>query len=388
MQLIVLLLCLFSSPLFALDVLSQWVKVTRPHHPFEIMPQERTKPVVVGDILYFANLDGNVYAIHRTEGYVLWQRKLPAGISGALSYGRSKIFVGDIQGNLFALQARDGSVAWTFKIQSEWLSAPMLSKDRLLVSSSNDELYALSESAGKELWHFSHRGDEKMTVRGTPSPVVFGSEVYQGFSDGNFAALTLKDGKVLWTKRLRSKDRFYDIDMNAYVDEQHILVSTFDGNFFSLERLTGNTHWVVRVGTYGGILVEGDRVYFAGLNGNFYALDKSAGQILWKTAFDKGIGLPPSRAGDYLVFSTSADPVYVLDPADGKVVWTGSLGAGTLAPVAAHGDGWFYCMSNYGNLYSFEVKKNLVPMKGLETIPLPSAIYRQLGESKQHKEPS
>ena len=113
--------------------------------------QERTKPIVVGDIVFGANLSGDVYAVHRTDGYLLWQKKFEAGIEGALSYGRSKLIVGDLQGTLYALNARDGSEAWRFKIQSEWLSQPLIFRDKVYVMTSSDELYALTESNGPRL---------------------------------------------------------------------------------------------------------------------------------------------------------------------------------------------------------------------------------------------
>jgi outer membrane protein assembly factor BamB len=322
-----------------------------------------------------------VYAVHRTDGYVLWKKQLGGAIEGSLAYGRSKIVVGDSQGHLYGLNARDGSEAWQFKIQSEWLAPATFLRDKIFVMSASDDLYALSENQGKELWHYSHRGDEKMTIRGTGSPMVFGNEVFQGFSDGNLVALTVGNGRVLWTKKLRSKDRFYDIDMIPYVDEQRVIAGTYDGKVYSLDRLTGNTQWIFPAGSYGGFLAEESRIYFSGLNGTFYALDKTTGTVIWKTPFDKGVGMTPVRAGDYLVLTTSGDPVYVIDPTDGKIQWTGKLGTGSMAGAAGSSDGWFYCLSNYGNLYSFAIIKNVHPKKGpAETLPVPSALRRKLVE--------
>ena len=76
------------------------------------------------------------------------------------------------------------------------------------------------------------------------------------------------------------------------------------------------------------------------------------------------------------MITTSSDPVYLVDPSNGEIVWRTALGAGTLAAPAAQTDGWFYCFSNYGILYSFEVRKDLRFMKGPEKVTLPSAIYK------------
>ncbi|MBI4405629.1 MAG: PQQ-binding-like beta-propeller repeat protein [Deltaproteobacteria bacterium] len=343
--------------------------------------------MIVGDALYFGNAKGDVFALHRQSSYPLWHAHLPGAIDGALAYGRSKIFAGDSQGNLVAIGAHNGGELWRFKIQAEWLAAPVSVRDRLFVASSNDELYALSEK-GKELWHYSQKGDEKMTIRGTASPAVFGTEVFQGFSNGFLVALSVADGKELWKKRLRSKDRFYDIDMLPYVDEKNVIVATFDGNVFCLDRTTGNTNWVFHAGSYGGFLVEQDIVYFAGLDGNVYALKRSTGEVVWKTPFGKGVGLTPARAGDYLVVTTSGDPVYVIDPKNGKIVWTTHLGAGSFAAAVGHPDGWFYCISNYGNLHSFQIMPSVTVRTGPQTLPQPQALHRYLVEPDTNQNPS
>ena len=356
---------------------TRWIDPSRLGERWEQHPLERTRPLVVGDILYYSNLSGDVMAVHRLEGYPLWKKRLPAGVEGALTYARSKIFVGDTAGNLFALSARDGSEIWKFKIQSEWLSAPTVLRDKVFVSSSNDEIFALSEQTGKELWHYSHRGDEKMTVRGTGSPAVYGNEVFQGFSDGYLVGLSAVDGKILWEKKLRSRERFYDVDMAPYVDDQSVIAATFDGKLYSLNRMNGESQWVASVGSYGGFLVENDVVFFSGLNGYFHALDRKTGSVKWKTPFMEGIGLTPTRVGELIVIPTSSDPLYLIQPKDGEVVWKGGLGAGTLAPVAASGDDqWFYCLSNYGVLYSFEVLRSSPFLQRPETVATPSAIQR------------
>lgn len=338
---------------------SRWVIPMRLRHDFELQPQERTRPVVVGDVIYAANLEGNVYAIHRTDGYILWKYKMPAGVDGSLAYGRSKVIIGDTKGNLIALNARDGSFSWIFKIQTQWLAPVAFGRDKVIAMTSSDELYALSDTQGKELWHFSHRGDEKMTVHGTAAPAVFASEVYQGFSDGTEVALSLNKGDVLWTKRLRSRDRFYDVDMSAYVDESTVIAASFDGHVYAMNRLNGDTRWLLPVGSYGGFLVEEGRVYFAGLDNKLYAVDRENGHVIWSTPYHQGVGSTPARVGDSIVFATSSDPMYVVDMKTGELAGETSLGTGTLAAPVASPDGWFYTMSNYGTLYSFELQKTL-----------------------------
>lgn len=368
---------LYASPL----VVERYVIAPPSGYFFENRPHERTQPIVVGDVVYFASLSGKVTAMHKEQGYALWTRQMPGGVEGALLYGRAKLFVGDKLGNLYALHTRDGSIAWEHKGKSEWLAAPAISRDTLFVSASDGGVYAFDEAKGTLKWFYPRSGDEKMTIRGVSSPVVFASDVYVGFADGTVAALSAESGRERWVKRLAQKERFYDIDTTPYVDEDHVVVGSYDGSIHCLDRTRGDSKWVFRVGSYAGFYVDAGRIYFAGLNGNYYALSLSTGSVVWNTPFGKGVGSRPVRVGDYLVFNNSADPTHLVEISSGKIVWQNSLGAGTMAAAAADPDGWFFCLSNYGNLYAYQIigkRPEWTSYRG--KVKSPSALHRNFGK--------
>ncbi len=371
-----------------MQIFREWVRPAPSSYTFQHRPQERTRPVVVGDFVYYGTLAGDVYAMHRKEGYVIWHFKMPAGVDGALGYGRSKIFVGDQEGNLIALHARNGIEAWRKKVSGQWLSAPLQLGVRLIATTSTGEVFALGEKNGEELWHFSQRGDEKMTIRGTSAPVVYGSDVYLGFADGNVAALNVENGQVKWKKSLGRRSRFYDVDTSAYADAKNLIVGTFDGSLYSLDRITGDIQWRFPVGSQSGFHVSGDSLYFSGLDKHFYALNLVTGAEVWKTPFDSGVGNAPVPLGDYLLIPTSDDPVYLISQKDGRVAWKGRLGAGTMAAATVAHDNWFYCLSNYGNLYSFRWESGLPLLQQDNIISLPSGLRQQLVQSSAHRNPS
>lgn len=371
----IILFFVFPYLATATSVIESWTLPTHTFDKFEMVSQEHNRPIIAGDLLYYATSRGDVVAIQRSVGFVLWRTQVGAPVSGALSYGRSKLFVGNTAGKLTAINAHDGSVSWTKQIPAEWLSPPSVLRDKVCASSSAEEIYCFNEKDGKELWHYSHRGDEKMTIRGTSSPTLFGDAVYQGFADGFVAALGQTNGDVLWTKRLRTRTRFYDIDMPLHVDDKGILVSTFDGNTVALDRMNGNIQWSFPVGSYSGFLVEGDRFYFSGLNGYIYFMDRATGTPLWKTALETGVGLSPVRVLSAIVVATTSDPVYLLKDSTGEILWTRNLGAGTYAALTSSpAEGFFYAMSNYGNLFAFEFAANR-PCSVVDQIQLPSAFW-------------
>lgn len=383
-----LIFLLFFSPLASaapISVFGDWVIDTHLNSRFEVISQERTRPIIVGEILYYANNQGSVVALQRSGGYPIWNTKMPAPVSGALAYGRSKLYVGDTSGNFTAFNTRDGSRAWSIKIQSEWLSPPTILRDKVCASTSAEEIYCFSERDGHELWHYSHRGDEKLTVRGTASPSIYGDTLYQGFSDGFITALSLDNGSVLWTKKLRTRARFYDVDMQAHVDERGVLVAAFDGTLYSLDRTNGTTQWTFAVGSHSGFLVEGDTFYFSGLNAFFYAMDRNSGTPIWKTPIESGAGLTPVRAGGLIVVATTGDPLYALNSSTGEIVWTKRLGAGTYSgAVSSPVEGQFYVLSNYGNLFSFQIASAIPCRETHDFVSLISAFWPHTPSTQCH----
>lgn len=367
-------------------LVTEWVATPHLKVSMETV-QQSTQPVVVGDLLFSADLSGTVTAFHRLHGYPLWTAKVPGPVDGSLAYGRSKLFVGDLRGNLTALNARDGSVSWKFKITSEWLSPALVHRDRIVIQSANDEVYALSETKGTELWHYSHRGDEKMTVRGNASPAVWGDKVFLGFSDGYLAAVDINNGVELWTKRLRSRDRFYDVDATPVVDADGVIAASFDGKAYSLDVNSGAIQWVFPSGAYSSPVIAEERVFLAGLDGHVYALERKTSKLIWKSEQFKGVGLGPAMSDNFLVMSSSEGLLLVLDPKTGKTLLKESHGAGTLAPPASAEDNWFYILSNYNNLSAYRVA-DFLEKKGPETVASPKAVVRDLEFSANPKKSS
>jgi outer membrane protein assembly factor BamB len=133
-------------------------------------------------------------------------------------------------------------------------------------------------------------------------------------------------------------------------------------------------NWEFPAGSEGGFLVHKGKIYFSGLDHFFYAVDIATKETLWKTPYEKGVGLTPSRFENLLMIPTSQDPTYFLNIETGKVEGTFSFGSGTMAPLAVSDDGWVYALSNSGNLHAFKLRSGS-HWREPETLFLPSAIF-------------
>ena len=341
-------------------------------------PEEHTQPVIQGDIVYIASSHKRLIALHREKGYILWSRDLPGSVQGGLTYARSHLYIADIDGNLLAVNAHNGEIDWKFKTDASFLSAPAVVRGHVYAMASSDDLYALSEIDGHEEWHHGRHGDDKMTVYGTSAPVLFGGAIYQGFSDGVIEALTALHGKSLWYKRIAppSATRFIDADTTPSVNEKDLVASSFDGTMANFDRLSGSLEWLKPYAVVGGFVERDGRIFFSATDHFFYAMERSSGKILWKTPYADGLGQPPSTAGDYLIFTTSGHEAYILAPEDGHIEATLPLGAGSFAQAAGNSDGWFYILTNYGNVVSARIlgKQPGRDLLNLRRYSAPSAV--------------
>jgi polyvinyl alcohol dehydrogenase (cytochrome) len=137
-----------------------------------------TQPVVVGDRVYVATAEGDVYSLDAKSGCVHWSYQAEAGIRSAITIAKnaeSKLtaYFGDQSANAYAVDAEAGKVLWKTKVDEYWraaiTAAPALYSGRLFVPVSSREesqvadpkypcckfrgsMVAVDAATGKILW--------------------------------------------------------------------------------------------------------------------------------------------------------------------------------------------------------------------------------------------
>ena len=61
-------------------------------------------PVVIGETVYFPDAQGNLYALERTEGKLLWKLELEAPISSEPVYAAGLLYLRTENGRLHAVE--------------------------------------------------------------------------------------------------------------------------------------------------------------------------------------------------------------------------------------------------------------------------------------------
>lgn len=113
-------------------------------------------PVVDGDTLYYADLDGGIHSLDIVSGKQNWDGVQPDGpiVANLLLVG-DQLYAATESGSLFALD-RDGKVVWEKTLDKAIYTPPVSAGDLILVSPYQADIaLAAYDVAGKQVWTFT-----------------------------------------------------------------------------------------------------------------------------------------------------------------------------------------------------------------------------------------
>ena len=296
--------------------------------------------VVSGNALLIGSRDGELIALDRETGAILWSYELPSEDDPQAIYGTPAIFDGTVlaggyDGRLYARDTRDGSRAWDESVGDEGLpiiGAPVVSGDRVLVGSSDGNFYALwaedglAGPPGSEIWRFP-TGNKIWSA-----PAVADGVVYFGSLDKFVYALRIADGSELWRFPAGGAVTAAPVAVGG-----RVYVGAFDGNFYALDAQTGIEVW--RFDDAGGwfwasAVATGDAIYAPNMDGHLYALDLRTGSLLWKLETDGSIVSSPVIVDDKIAVASDDGRLRIVRLADGSTAGQCNIGGKLRTPLA------------------------------------------------------
>jgi outer membrane protein assembly factor BamB len=113
-------------------------------------------PVLDGETLYYADLNGKIYSLDLATGNQNWDAVQPDGpVVASLLVAGDQIYAATEAGTLVALD-RDGKIAWEKTVDSKIYTTPVLSGDLILVAPYQAEfVLAAYDVQGKQAWTFT-----------------------------------------------------------------------------------------------------------------------------------------------------------------------------------------------------------------------------------------
>lgn len=321
------------------------------------------RPAGDGNRIYAASIDGNVSAFDPESGKQIWRKKLDMRLSSGPGVGNGMVVVVSSDGLVIALDASNGDERWRSDVGGESLATPVISPNGVVIQSVDNHLRMLERFDGRERWVIL-QSMPVLTMRGSATPVIVGSNVVAGFDNGRLVAVNLQTGAISWEALLappsgRSDlERLSDVDGSIVAVGQDIYAAGYQGRIASVAAESGQVLWAAEISTYEGVSADWTSLYTVQDGGEIIALSRRNGNETWRTDAllrrDPTLPVPFNTtvvAGDfegYLHFFSNADGTPVARLKFGSA-------AITAAPVVVADR--LYVQSDNGTLAAFAVQQ-------------------------------
>jgi outer membrane protein assembly factor BamB len=272
---------------------------------FETTGHVPSSPTIVGDVVYFATLNGLVYALEADSGHEIWNvdsgnriRSSPAIYNDLIIFG--SYILGGGGGEVFALDLVDGSSTWTLTTENFFFeSSPVVINDLILIGNTDGNLYALDARDGTAKWTYlagdpslrQHPLSYRRAVLSTPA--VLNGVVYISSNDGSLHAIRLEDQHLIWKTEIGNSEGFSTVKYSIsspIVVEDRIYVGSNNGKVFALDASDGTIQWEYQTESWvwSKPAYDNGLIYIGSDDRFLYALDAGSGDLVWK--YDTGTG--------------------------------------------------------------------------------------------------
>jgi outer membrane protein assembly factor BamB len=328
------------------------------------------QPVIAGDRVFAMDSKSKVSAFKRATGELLWaiDSKVPddddEAFGGGISYANGRLFVTTGFAQIFAVDAETGKELWRKSVSGPMRAPPAVKADRVFAITIDNQLFAFSAKTGENLW--SHAGfSEVAGLLGGASPAVSGGAVIVPYSSGEVFALSVENGRVIWSDNLTSSRRLdalsslADIRGMPVVDRGLVYAISHSGRMAAIDLRTGGRAWDRNLAGVEMPWVAGEYIYVITTANELLCMTRRGGRIRWISSLPryedpehkkkpiKWSG--PVLASDRLVLVGSHGEAWSMSPYTGKPLGRVELGSNILiAPVVA--DGTLYFLTESGDL--------------------------------------
>jgi outer membrane protein assembly factor BamB len=243
-------------------------------------------PLVVDNLLFAPNSDGNLYVLDLNDGQIQKQPVKVVPLGGQLwaqpVTDGERVFVSSIEHTVSAIDIKTFDVIWQDNVNAAVPGSPAIGSDGMLyVGSLASELEQFDPKTG------NHKSvlDAKNWIWGAPT--VSGESLYFGDLDGYLYSYNTADDVLNWSIQPdSSNDESRSITANVFAGEDIIVVATESGNIYAVDE-AGAILWPKDVGgkIYTTPVAAGDLFLVAPLETDFFltALDKQGRQV-WNFA--------------------------------------------------------------------------------------------------------
>lgn len=299
------------------------------------------QPVVEGGRVFTMDAQDVVSAFDEKTGDRLWrvdpQPKDASDVTygGGVAAADNQVFVGTGYGQVLALDAATGKEIWRVNADAPIHSSPTVAEGRVFAITVDNELDVLSAADGHQLW--THNGlPEPGSFTGGASPAVEGDTVIAPYSSGEIYALSIDNGRQLWSDSLAASQpvgalsSLADIRGAPVIDRDRVLAISHSGLMVSIDLRTGDRVWEQDIGGIHAPWVAGDFIYVLSSENELVCLTRADGRVRWALQLpqwenedkkkDAIFWSGPVLAGDRLIVVASTGEAISVSPFTGEAL--------------------------------------------------------------------
>ncbi len=259
-------------------------------------------------------------------------------------------------GRLIKVETKTGKQLWESRLSRFIAAKPTLSGNVLLAYTVDQKLYAIDFQTGQSLWVYDTGSATNLLLRAGVGPVVSGSEVFIGTTEGDVRSVSLNSGKENWKLEPGREDfRFKDIVGEIGTGNHQIYVARYDGLVFGVDTLhkPSDVLWKENFPSVTSSAYRDGTLVIGCINGDLIALQASTGRQIWKVNI--GPTIKTITMGEKTIFvGGSQGRVTAVGSANGQLIWHDDLqGVLTRQPVVA--DDQIYFATGLKVLYGYKM---------------------------------
>lgn len=243
--------------------------------------------VLCQGLIYTINNSGQVTATLASNGKTIWSTGTQyAASAGPAICGHYLIFATH-RGEVVALDRRNGRCLWHVCVGTQILASPVIAGQVVLVKTVEGLLSGLDLATGQTRWQFTH-AHQSIMLQGDSAPCVLRGVVYVGFSDGQFFALRLNSGRLLWQqlaampRGISELEAIVGVISDPVILGNSVYVLTYQGQLTALSAQTGEILWQRDLSSYEKFVVCGSLIVVTDDQGAIWAINRFNGHVLWK----------------------------------------------------------------------------------------------------------
>lgn len=335
--------------------------------------QVLAQPIIVDGRVYAMDGGSQVTAFDAANGKVIWQVDVKPeddhgnGFGGGVAYWKGRLFVSSGYGRVVALDPKDGKMIWKTGVGAPVRSGPTVADGRVYAVTVENELVALAADDGRRLW--GHNGiPETAGLVGSASPAVEGEVVVVGYSSGEIFALTVENGRALWSDSLSSAapadavSALADIRGRPVIDRGRVFAISHSGRMAAIDLRSGDRAWEREIGSSHGVWVAGDYLFVLSNDNELICLTRNDGKVRWlrqlpryeneKDKEDPIRWAGPVLGGDRLIVLSSDGWALSVSPYTGEPLGREEMaGKGFVDPAIANNT--LYVLTDNGELSAY-----------------------------------